>query len=279
MRLKMIAIASLIVLVGCESEQERMTKVREKQIQSTIQMDWHRGVPFDGLADASKLCKEHHDLAGCNVVQSQVLDIAIAYESCRKDQRSQLCQAVVQKVGKHRIATILPRSNAIQLPSSHFYWELPTTLLESQADNFGYRSEAAGWWWQSWARPILSCLALLIVGFSGWYWRNEESKAKQERAKQENIRRSQQEKLRIAAKHQAQQARIEAEHIEKLEREETAAEQKRLAEKQAEELRAAEAAKKLADERAAVAALLQAACSTGSERKGRNALSESCRSR
>ncbi len=269
MRLRMIALTCLIALSGCASDQERITKALEKQIQSTIEMDWHGGIPFDGLADASKICDDHQYVAGCNIVQSQVLDIAIAFDSCRRDQRSRLCQAVVQVVGKHRIVDILPKTNAVQLPATPFYWNLPTSLLESQAGNFGYRSEAVDWWWQSWARYILSCLALLITALSGWFWWNERSKAQEERTKQENIRRSQQEQVRIAAKHQVQQARIEAEHKEKLELEETAAEQKRLAEKQAEELRAAEAARKLAAEQAAVAVLLLASCATSGIKKGR----------
>lgn len=269
MRLRMASLACLLVLAGCESDQEQARKKMERQIHATIEADWHRDIPLNDLADAAKSCEIYPDYSGCDTLQTQILDVSIAFESCRADQQSKLCQAVVQMVGKHQISAVLPKTSAVQLPDTPFYWNLPTSFLESQSSNFGYRSEVADRWWQFWAGYVLSCLALLTMVPVGWYWWNKRSKAEQERAEQEKIRHIQQVKARAAAKHKEQQARIEAEQRAMLESEAIAAEQKRLEDQMAEDQQAAEAARKLAAEQASAAALLRAVCSSSTVKKRR----------
>ena len=270
MRTSLVALVWLLVfiLAGCETGRERMIKLMEKQIQETVEIDWHSGIPLDGLVDAGKMCKEHPDLEDCDTVQAQLLDIAITLDSCRQNQRSRLCQAVVEIIGTHPISSTLPKAKAIQLPDTPFYWSLPTAVLEAQAGNFGYREEVASWWWESWRTIILSCFALLSAGYASWFGWSIWRKAKQKRARLLAIRRAErieQEKIRLA---QQEQARIEAERQAKQEREAAIAERKYLEAKKAAEQQAADAAAKLIAEQAEAALLLKAVFNSPKTKRG-----------
>lgn len=271
MRLIISALTILLALSGCESNQERMTKTMEKQIRSTIEVNWHGGIPLGGLVDANKMCQEHHRLRGCDTVQEQLQDIAITLSSCRADQRSTLCKTVVDIIGKHSITTLLPQADAVQLPNTPFYWKLPTFVLEAQTDNFEYREEVASWWLKTWRTTILSCFALFVGVITAWFGWSTWRKAKQKRTAllaRQRAERVEEERIRRI---QTEQARAEAEHQAKLERETAIAEQKRLAAKKTAERQAAEAAAKLAAEQAEAALLLKAAFAPAKPKRRKNA--------
>lgn len=256
MRLTILSIACLLVLSGCESDQERILKAKEKKIQETTQTDWHSGIPLDDLVDADKMCKEHPDLKYCDTLQAQMQDIAITLNSCRQNQRSRLCQAVVEIIGIHPISSTLPKVKAIQLPDTPFYWSLSTAVLEAQAGNFGYRKQAASWWWESWHTIILSCFALLGIANGVWVWlwnwKNKQRQRAASLARQYAARIEQQHMQEIRTK----QARIEKEHQIEMALKKELAEQQRIASESHAKQQATDAAATLAAERAEAARLL-----------------------
>lgn len=263
----MIALACLFVLSGCESDQERMMKRMEKQIQSTIEMDWHRGVPLDDLVNTDKICRTIPNLNGCDTVQSQMLDIAETYASCQKFPNSRLCKAVVKTLFTHPITPLLPQAGAVELPDNPFYWNLPTSLLETQADNFGYRKEVASWWWKSWGTTILSCLALFAAGYASWYGWSKWIQKKQIHARLLAIQRTERDERERILRTQQEQARMQAKHKAKLAHEAAIVEQNRIAAVREAERQREEATAKLAAEQAEAALLLKAAFSQTKRRK------------
>src|ERR1039458_7526078 len=158
------------MLSACESQHDREIKEMESRIDATIQKDWRDGIPLDSLVEAGKLCREHANLQGCDAAENQKTDIAVSLASCRADERSRLCQAVVRVIGKHPIVAMLPKANALQLPDTPWYWNMPTAMLEAQAWNYGYRKETAIRWWNRWRIPLLSCAALLSLTYGAWVW-------------------------------------------------------------------------------------------------------------
>lgn len=273
MRPPIIAIAILFALSGCETAQERMMKAMEKQIHETIQTDWHGSIPLDGLVEASELCQQYSDLEGCGTVQAQLQDIAVAFAICRTDERSGLCQAVVHVIGKHPIASILPKAVAIQLPDTPFYWNLPTTILEAQAGNFEYRKEVASRWWEIWRTLTLSCIALLFMAVTGWFGWSKWYEAKQKRATLLAIQRAERIEQEIIRRAQEEQARADAERKAKLAHETHIAEQQHLAAVKLAKQQAAEAAAKLAGEKAGAALLLKAIFTPSKPKRRKNATS------
>ena len=257
MRLIVIAIAATFAITGCDSEHDRMIRVMEKQIRDTIEVDWSRdGIPLDDLVTASKLCRQEYDLNGCEVVVSQVTDIAISFSSCKADQHSKLCKIVVQAISKNPVLAILPESGALPLPKNPWYLSLPTKALESQGGKFGYRNEAAYWWWQAWRTSIISCFALLVIfiGALQWWrqWRRDTQQRVATMARQD-IARIEQEKSRSIREKQTQ---AEAAHQAKLAREADIAEQQRVAMENLAKQQEEQVAAKLAAEQAEAAKLL-----------------------
>lgn len=257
MRLIVIVITATFAITGCDSDYDQMIKVMEKQIRDTIQVDWSRdGIPLDDLVTASKLCRLEHDLHGCEVVASQVTDIAISFSSCKADQHSKLCKIVVQAISKNPVLAILPESGALPLPKTPWYLSLPTKALESQGGKFGYRNETTYWWWQAWRTSIISCVALLVVFIGAWQcwrqWRRDTQQRVVTMARQDIARIDQEKSHHI----QEKQAKADAEHQAKLAHEAAIADQQRvvmgnLAKQQEEQVAA-----KLAAEQAEIAKLL-----------------------
>lgn len=79
-------------------------------------------------------------------------------------------------IHQHRIATLLPLATAQPLPSSPFYWKLPTIALDAQASHYGYRRQAMSWWWASWRKVIITFTALIGFTGLGLLWREESRK-------------------------------------------------------------------------------------------------------
>lgn len=256
MRKTTITLACLLALSGCETDHEKMMDALEKQIQKTIQTDWNDHIPLADLFTANDSCRKFPVLKGCVVVHVQMQDIATSLASCHADPRSSLCQTVVNIFDP--IANELPPAKPVQLPMVPWYGHMPTAFLDALAGPFGYRTQAATWWWKSWHITLLSCLVALSTILAAWFWWFQSQKKKQKleqllaiererRMEQENIRRERQEQARIAAE---RQSRMEGEAIK--------AEQERLAEIEAAEAQAEVERARLEAEQAEAAALMDA---------------------
>jgi hypothetical protein len=255
------------MLSACESQHDREIKEMESRISATIQADWRNGIPLDSLVEAGKLCREHADLQGCDAVENQMSDIAVSLASCLADERSRLCQTVVEVIGKHPIVAMLPEAKTIVLPDTPWYWLLPTAMLVAQANHFSYRTETAIWWWDRWRIPLLSCAALLSLTYVAWVWWLRRKKANQQRASAvASQRAADAEQERIRHIH-AEQARVEAERRAKLARDAGIAEQRRQAAEKYAEQQANQAAARLVVEQAEAAMLLSAAFKTSTKPK------------
>lgn len=256
MRLTVISLVVMLALCGCDSEHERMIKSMQKQINDTTRADWQRdGIPAYHLIDARNLCQQQYDLQGCDIVASQLNDISISLASCKEDLRSQLCKALVHDLGNKDFSS-LPGAAAIPLPNSPWYWSLPTYALESQSGKFDYRTEVAGWWWQTWSAIILSCSALFASAISAWQWFSyieknrriqNDIKARQqsERIKQKQLQQAREEQMRRENELQVKAANGAA-----------IAEQQRITSENLAKQKSAEAAARLAAEQAESAELL-----------------------
>ena len=256
MRHKILTLSYLLALAACKSDEEIMRQALERNIQGTIQSDWHDGIPLDDLITASSSCRTYPSLQGCNMVKIQMDDIATTLSSCHADQRSRLCQAVVRVIEKHPIHLLLLPLAPIKLPDTPLYWELPTMALKAQSGNFEYRQETAAWFWESWRNTMLYCLALLVgivtVGFGWSSWRKQQ----QERAQMLNTQRAEKVKLENARRLKAAQEAAELEREANLTRQAVIEEQKCIAVENAEKQKMAKAAAKLAVEQAEASQLL-----------------------
>lgn len=256
-----IAILTTLSVSACDSAHERLIKTMEKQISQTTQIDWKNGIPLDDLVDAHKMCqqKQEQPLQGCDVVISQLTDIATSLESCKADQRSKLCKIVVQAISKNSVLAILPESDALSLPNNPWYLSLPTKALETQSSKFGYRIESASWWWQEWSTRIIFGIALLVIFIGAWRWWRQWRSAKQQRAatmaRQDIARIEQEQSRRIRDK----QTQADAAHQAKLAREAAIAEQQQVAMENLTKQQEEQVAAKLAAEQAEVAKLLASA--------------------
>lgn len=259
MRSIIIVIIATFGLSGCESDQERRIKATEKQINSTILLDWRAGIPLNDLIDAQNQCILNPTLKGCDSVQALLQDIATTLASCRVNQRSALCKAVVRDISKHPNASKLPKADALQLLDHPWYWDMPTIALEAQAGNFEYRKEAALWWWESCKTLIVYCIALLLIFIIAWQWWRQWRSAKQQcaailaRQRAERIEKQKTQKIR------EEQARLENERQVKLARDAAIAEQQRVASENLARQQTAEAAAKLAAEQTEASMLLASA--------------------
>ena len=255
------------MLSACESKHERETREMESSISATIQTDWRDGIPLDSLVEAGKMCREHADLRGCGAVESQMSDIAVSLASCRADERSRLCQAVVRGIGKHPIMAMLPEAKPIILPDTFWYWSLPTSMLDSLSNHFSYRTEIVMGWWGRWRIQLISCAALLSLTYGVRVWGLRRKKAIQERAWEVANQRAADEVWEKICRVLDNEARAEIADRVKLAREAgIALQQKHAAEKHAQQ-QAAEASARLAAEQAESAMLLNAAFKPASKPK------------
>lgn len=245
----------------------------EAKIDATIRMDWSNGIPLDRINEAHQICLKDSSLIGCDTVDVQIRDITISLHSCLADERSQLCKSVVDVVGKHPIASILPKGHALQLPDSPFYWDMPTSALDALAGNFGYRNEASMWWWDRWCIPIISWVGLMsIVSITLFLFFRHKKSSEQHRMLEiarQRARDGDEERLR---QRNEEDARIQAVHRAKVAHDANMLRTKQLAEKELSEQNAIRAAAKFAAEqaeRAEAAALLSAAFKTISKSKRR----------
>jgi C4-dicarboxylate-specific signal transduction histidine kinase len=247
------------MLSACESQHDREIKEMESRISATIQTDWRDGIPLDSLVEAGKMCREHANLQGCDVVENQMTDIAVSLASCLADERSRLCQTVVRVISKHPVSAMLPKANALQLPDTPWYWNMPTAMLEAQAWNYGYRKETAIRWWDRWRILLLSCAALLSLTYGARVWWLRRKKAIQERAFEVDSQRAADAEWEKIRRNHEEQARVDGERLTKLARDAGIAEQRRQAAEKHAEQQATQAAAKLAAEQAESAMLLSAA--------------------
>ncbi len=176
MRLLSVVFIALISLCACEAAHERLIKSLEAQIKVTTNSDWREGIPLNDLVDADKLCRKNLSLHGCEIVATQLHDLATSLATCEADQRSDLCKQIVRVIAKHRIAALLPTATAQPLPHSPFYWNLPTRALNAHARHYDYRGQAMSWWWQLWQTQITLLTTLIVFAWLGILWREESRK-------------------------------------------------------------------------------------------------------
>ena len=252
-----LAIIATLILSGCDSDHERLVKELEKQIRHTISKDWQAtGIPLNSLLTARSNCQYEQGLRGCDQVTNQLIDISNSYASCLADHRSKLSEAMVKTISQHPILAILPKAAAFPLPCSPWYWSLPTYALESQAGKFDYRTEVAGWWWETWSSLILSCTALLVLFVGAWKWSCHFINKKQQLAEVVANQRTALLEQRKAQEIKEEEARIEDEIRAKLAHDEAILEQERITSENFAKRKSAEAAAKLAAEQAQSAELL-----------------------
>ena len=257
MRLILLFIIPLLIN-SCTSDEQ---KSAEKYIKETVEINWCDGIPLDDLSDANKICQEHSDYKGCNVIYEQVTDVAVSLKSCSVDKRSRLCQAVVLVISQHPISKVLSASEAVDLPKNPFYWSLPTKALEAQSSNFNYRSETMNWWWANWKVVIWFTTIILFFAFGSFRYWIYHKKIQLEIFLENEAKDVQQLKIEKELARQAQQAKL-AEALEREAKKETEmAKQKLVEEKNIIALKAKlanEKQAKLANEKAEAEALLQA---------------------
>ncbi|BBE51877.1 hypothetical protein OYT1_ch2362 [Ferriphaselus amnicola] len=159
-----LLIASLFVS-GCSYLDEYKNKRdAELQIFQATHRDWKsNGIPTRELIHAHELCRSFNSISDCALVTEQLTDIVVSISSCRVDQRSTMCKAVVALASKDSIARQLKTLPPTRLPQTPFYWSMPTNTLEVYAAQYGYRTEAARWWWARWFHLALPCLAAIGV--------------------------------------------------------------------------------------------------------------------
>jgi hypothetical protein len=255
------------MLSACESQHDREIKEMESRISATIQTDWRDGIPLDSLVEAGKMCREHANLQGCDVVENQMTDIAVSLASCLANERSSLCQTVVGVISKHPIVAMLPEAKPIALPDTLWYWSLPTAMLDALSNHFSYRTEIVMGWWNRWRIPLLSCAVLLSLTYGARVWWLRRKKAIQERAFEVDSQRAadaEWEKIRRVLDNEA---RAEIANRVKLAREAGIALQQKQAAKKLAQQQATQAAVKLAAEQAEAATLLGAAFKTSTKPK------------
>ena len=247
------------MLSACESQHDREIKEMESRISATIQTDWRDGIPLDSLVEAGKMCREHANLQGCDVVENQMTDIAVSLASCLADERSSLCQTVVGVISKHPIVAMLPEAKPIALPDTLWYWSLPTAMLDALSNHFSYRTEIVMGWWNRWRIPLLSCAALLSLTYGARVLGLRRKKANEQRVWEVVSQRAADEEQERIGRIRAEQARVEAERRAKLARDAARAEQQQQAAKKLAQQQATQAAAKLAAEQTEAARLLDAA--------------------
>jgi hypothetical protein len=210
------------------------------------------------------------ELKGCEEVQVQLEDISISLASCQADQNSTLCKSFARVVSKHPISSRLPKTFSVALPHTPFYWAMPTIALRSLEDDFGYRSEAASWWWEIWHLPFLSCIALLITFVSIWHGKSRWKTKKLRRAAL--LAQQLETQLEREIAYQADLARtdIECKRQAQLNREAEITEQQRIAAQHEVEKIAAEHLAKQVAERAESASLLEAAFAPAKGKRRKN---------
>ena len=269
MRLSILAIVSVLTLIGCDSEYDKQVQATQEKIQATARADWKSGIPFDRIVDAKSYCNKNAGLKYCDLIDDQIIDIASALSSCAADQRTTLCKKTIRILSQSKILPLLPKSAAVELPTNPFYWKLPNAMLDSLSDQENYRGDITLFWWNRWKLIIILCGALFVTITATWAWWRHDAKSKAalatlaaekkaELIAQEKIRRQKQEA-----------ARIEAEQQERLALEAAEAEQERIQAEQLEKEQVASAAAKLAAEQSEAAYILQIAfkCATPKQKK------------
>lgn len=180
--MKLISLACLLLFISsCKSNDQRIT---EKAIKKIISGNWAVAVPYDSLLTASRVCVQHPEFDGCDLVTSQIYDISLSYSSCLYDQRSKLCKIIIDEVRESRLYLYLPKTKILELPSTPFYWTLPTNLLNAKSSLSEYRDETWLWLWDKVKYYVLaSFLAALVAIFYfcfKFYMKNAQEKKENE---------------------------------------------------------------------------------------------------
>lgn len=173
----------LLFISSCKPINQRLS---EADIKKVVSDNWAAAVPYDGLLATSRVCLQHPDFDGCDLVISQIYDISLSYKSCLYDQRSKLCKVIIDEVRASRLYLYLPKTKTLELPSTPFYWTLPTRLLEAKSSPNEYRDEAWNWLWYKVKYYVLAAvLAALVAIFYfcfKFYLKNAQEKKENERA-------------------------------------------------------------------------------------------------
>ena len=133
----------------------------EEFIEEIVYKSWVEDVPYEGLLKAMFICEKHPDFDRCSLVTTQIYDISISYNSCLHDQRSKLCKTIVDEIRQTSLYLYLPNTITLKLPSTPFFWTLPTDLLEAKSSLYEYRDETQSWLW---GEVKYYALAIVIIG-------------------------------------------------------------------------------------------------------------------
>ncbi len=256
--MKFISLTFLLLFISsCKPIDQRQTEADIKQI---VSQNLAGTVPYDGLLAASGICAKNPDFDGCDLVESQIYDISLSYSSCLYDQRSKLCKAIIDEIRESQLYIYLPKTIATELPSSPFFWSLPTKLLEAQSSRYGYRDETKSWLWEKLKFSILSITLVGIVALCYYCFSIYMKKIQLNIEKENALEMARQLEKEMHDKKRDQQALIEK--ALKLEKEKSAEEEYRkiIVEEQRTALEAQifrEEQEKLAKEKAETEAMLQ----------------------
>lgn len=211
--MRLVLFILIISMTTSCSPDDRVEK--EKFIKDIVESDWKQGIPFDGLLDSIKLCHKHSDYIGCEEIDLQLADISTSLKSCKVDQRSQLCKMTVVVINKHPISNVLPDTReVVGLPSNPFYWDMPTNLLDAQADHFNYRAETFDWWWKKWRLTIINAILILIIFVSTlivWKIIALNKQEELEKKSKKTAEAAEQKKIKIQIEEQEKQRKLQAE--------------------------------------------------------------------
>lgn len=167
----LITIILVLSFAGCTSQSEKLRLAQEQVVQVSINADWHNGLPLMIMNDALEYCRDDSTLEGCDILEDQLLDVAISFATCKQDDQSNLCRDLVKAIKTNPISKFLKTGvHPLTLPHDPFYWNLPTRTINDLSSRFEYRTEAVGWWWKLRKAELISIFLLLLLSITIWGW-------------------------------------------------------------------------------------------------------------
>lgn len=160
--MKLILLCLLTFFIcSCKPVEQRVT---EEFLYKTVNLSLENDVPYHDFLKAETICSKHPAYDNCELVTKKIHDISVSYTSCLYDQRSKLCKMIVDEIRNTSLYLMLPKTDALVLPSIPFYWSLPTDLLDAQSSRYEYRDETIGWLWEKLKYFVIATCMVFIVG-------------------------------------------------------------------------------------------------------------------
>ncbi len=118
------------------------------------------------IIDGQPKCASDPDTEYCKNIPLFVEDLNISLVSCKADDRSSLCKALIRASQVEKYSGIFHMTSgveAVALPHSPFYINLPTKTFQEFDEASNYRGESISWFWDKWTYQIVLAMAALTV--------------------------------------------------------------------------------------------------------------------